>query len=271
MAAAVENLTPVTLELGGKCPVIIDSDYSIDEAARRVLWGKTFNAGQTCVAPDYVLIPRGQAKEFSDSIAHHYRAHFPKGAAEASYTSIINTRQYQRLRGLVDDSRWLGANVIELEPHGVAYAEKRKFPLTLVINPPASSKIMQEEVFGPILPIIEHDGLDDAIAMINSGGNPLAIYYCGHSTSAQKHVMSATHSGTAAINEVVVQYLQVDMPFGGVGGSGNGRYHGPEGFETFSHMKPVFRQRGFGSFTGLKLLYPPYTGFTSRLISMMGG
>lgn len=270
MAAAAINLTPVTLELGGKSPVIIDPEYSIDEAAHRILWGKTTNAGQTCVAPDYVMVPKGKAKQFVESILHYYAAHFPAGAADPSYTAVIDQRQYDRLRSVVDQAKALGATVIEAEPHNAAHAAMRKFPLTLVLNPSPVSRVMTEELFGPVLPIVEHEGVDQAVNTINAGENPLALYYFGPTGDARERVLSQTLSGSAAVNDVVVQFLQVDLPFGGVGASGFGRYHGKEGFETFSHLKPVFLQRGFGTFTGLKLLYPPYGNFARRLISMMG-
>jgi coniferyl-aldehyde dehydrogenase len=271
MTAAAENLTPVTLELGGKCPVIIDSDFSIDEAAHRVLWGKTFNAGQTCVAPDYVLLPRGKSEAFTEAITRHYNTHFPQGAAEHSYTSVIDRRNYDRLRGLVSGARDAGAKIKEIERHTPGHVEARKFPLTLVFNPPVDSKIMREEIFGPVLPIFEHDGVDHAIDRVNAGENPLGLYYFGNSADGRQAVLEKTLSGGVAVNDVMLQFLQVDLPFGGVGGSGFGRYHGKEGFETFSHMKPIFIQRGMGSFTGLKMLYPPYGGLARRLISLMGG
>ena len=271
MQAAAQNLTPVTLELGGKSPVIVDPDYPVDEAAHRVLWGKTTNAGQTCVAPDYVMVPRGRSGDYVEATRKHYQAHFPEGARAASYTAVINARQYERLHGLVADARERGADVIEMEPDAEALRAGRKFPLTLVVNPPADARVMQEEIFGPVLPVLEYDGFDGALSQINAGDNPLAIYYFGHSADRQRRVLRDTLSGSAAVNEVVAQFLQVDLPFGGVGASGFGRYHGAEGFDTFSHLKPIFTQRGMGRFTGLKLLYPPYSRFAHRLIAMMKG
>lgn len=271
MAAAAKNLTPVTLELGGKCPVIVDSDYSIDEAARRILWGKTFNSGQTCVAPDYVLLPKGKTDLFAQALKKHYKAHFPTGASADSYTSVIDRRSYDRLQGLVKSASDAGAKIKAIEPHLPEHVEARKFPLTLVINPSVDSRIMQEEIFGPVLPVFEHDGIEHAIDQVNAGENPLGLYYFGNSTAGRKAVLEKTLSGGVAVNDVMLQFLQVDLPFGGVGASGFGRYHGKEGFETFSHLKPIFFQRGLGTFTGLKLLYPPYGGLARRLISMMGG
>ncbi len=269
MAAAAENLTPVTLELGGKSPVLIDEDFDLTEAANRVLWGKTFNAGQTCVAPDYALVPKGQTGRFVAALDQAYFKHFPQGAADDSYTSVIDQRNYDRLRDLVEGARAAGAEIHEIEQTSNDHVTKRKFPLTLVIDPPADSRIMTEEIFGPVLPVLEHEGRGHAIDRVNQGDRPLALYYFGK--DGAEEVLQQSHSGGVTTNDVMLQYLQADLPFGGTGASGFGAYHGKEGFETFSHMKAVFRQRGFGSFTGLKMLYPPYTGLARRLITMMGG
>lgn len=271
MAAAAKNLTPVTLELGGKCPVIVDDDFSISEAAVRILWGKTFNAAQTCVAPDYVMVPRGEVNAFVEAIIRHYAEQFPLGALDESYTSIIDQRNYDRLIGLVDQARAVGATIFTAERSTEKLAGARKIPLTLVVNPPMHSQIMREEVFGPLLPIIEHDGLEDALRQVTMGAHPLGLYYFGNSEQRRRQVVEKSHSGGVAINDVMLQFLQVDLPFGGVGGSGFGRYHGKEGFETFSHLKSVFTQRGIGRFTGLKLLYPPHGPVARQVIKLMGG
>lgn len=271
MAAAAANLTPLTLELGGKSPVIVASDYPMEEAASRVLWGKTTNAGQTCVAPDYVLVPQGRARDFVIWMSRHYRQRFPDGAQGQDYSSIIDQRNYQRLGQLVETAQSGGAEVVPLEPHTEALVAARKFPLTLILNPADDSRVMREEIFGPVLPVLEVPDVDHAVQRINAGERPLALYLFSHSEKIQQTVMKNTHAGGVTINDVMLQYLQVAQPFGGVGASGFGRYHGREGFETFSHMKAVFVQRGFGRFTGLKLLYPPYGPLSRRLISLMGG
>lgn len=271
MQAAAANLTPVTLELGGKCPVIVGADYSIDEAARRVLWGKTFNAGQTCVAPDYVLVPRGQADAFADAMSRHYAAHFPGGALDPDYSSVIDERNYRRLQGLIEEAAQGGARLRSTEVLSARHIAARKLPLTMVLGPTADARIMREEIFGPVLPVLEYESLDEAMARINAGENPLGLYFFSKSGQAREEVLARTLSGGVAVNDVMLQFLQVDLPFGGVGASGFGRYHGREGFETFSHLKPVFVQRGLGAFTGLKLLYPPYGKLTRRLIGLMGG
>jgi len=271
MGAAAKNLTPVTLELGGKCPAIVGDDYAISEAAQRILWGKTFNAAQTCIAPDYVLVPRGEANAFVEAMMGHYAHRFPQGALDGSYTSIIDQRNFDRLTALVDEARDAGARIFAAERPTQALAAARKFPLTLVLNAPADARVMREEIFGPVLPILEYDTLDDALRLINQGDHPLGLYYFGHSAAGQRQVVEGSLSGGVAVNDVMLQFLQVDLPFGGVGASGFGRYHGRAGFDTFSNLKSVFVQRGIGNFTGLKLLYPPYGKLGRMVIRLMGG
>ena len=271
MAAAAKNLTPVTLELGGKSPVIVHDQYPIDEVAKRVLWGKTYNAAQTCIAPDYALIPKGKTEEFKLWLSRHFHDHFPEGVASNDYTSIINKANYDRLNALVNEAEADGATIVRMEEPTTAHIQSRKFPLTLVLNPNLDSRVMKEEIFGPIFPIIEVDSVDAAIAFVNERERPLALYLFSNSLRLQEQVLASTHAGGVTINDVMMQYLQASQPFGGVGASGFGSYHGKEGFITFSHMKPVFRQRGIGRFTGLKLLYPPYGRIGRRLISLMGG
>lgn len=271
MAAAAPNLTPVTLELGGKSPVLIAPDYPIEEAAERILWGKTFNAGQTCVAPDYVMVPRGSLDDLVIWMSRHYRERFPRGAASEDYSSVIDQRQFDRLEALLQTLNPAECRIVALEEMTAELRQQRKFPTTLVINPPADSRVMSGEIFGPVLPVIEVDSVDDAIGRINQGERPLAMYLFSHDAHVQEHVLKSAHAGGVTVNDVMLQYLQVAQPFGGVGASGFGRYHGREGFETFSNMKSVFVQRGLGRFTGLKMLYPPYGALSRRLISMMGG
>lgn len=271
MTAAAKNLTPVTLELGGKSPVIVHDQYPIDEVAKRVLWGKTYNAAQTCIAPDYALIPKGKTEEFKIWLSRHFKDHFPDGIASNDYTSIINKANYDRLNSLVNEAEADGATIVRMEEPTPAHIQKRKFPLTLILNPSLDSKVMKDEIFGPIFPIIEVESTDAAIEFVNARERPLALYLFSNSQRLQEQVLESTHAGGVTINDVMMQYLQASQPFGGIGASGFGSYHGKEGFTTFSHIKPVFRQRGFGRFTGLKLLYPPYGTIGRRLISMMGG
>lgn len=270
MAAAAKNLTPLTLELGGKSPVIISETYSIEEAAERILWGKQFNAGQTCVAPDYILLPKGQSENFRIWMARKFADMHPDGCQSKDYSAVINDRNRSRLEGLLEDAAKNGAKICSLDPEN-GNEDPRKLAPTLVINPDFDSRIMQEEIFGPLLPVIEMEDIESCIDYINTGERPLALYYFGHSEKEKQIILKRTHSGSVSINEVLVQYLQASQPFGGVGASGFGSYHGKEGFRTFSHMKPVFQQRGIGGFTGLKLLHPPYNNFSRKLIEMMGG
>tara|TARA_R110002167_G_scaffold349957_1_gene561994 strand:+ start:3921 stop:5351 length:1431 start_codon:yes stop_codon:yes gene_type:complete len=271
MTAAARNLTPVTLELGGKNPVVVSEDYFIGEACHRIVWGKTYNAGQTCVAPDYVLLPKGASKDFGVWASRHFRTLFPGGAMSLDYTSIINETHFNRLQSLVDDAIARGAEVMQLEAVTDAHRQNRKFPLTLVFNVSADAKLMQEEIFGPVLPVLEIDAIDQAVDFINQRARPLAVYHFSNSVQYQSILANKVVAGGMTVNDVMLQYLQPSQPFGGVGGSGFGAYHGEEGFKTFSHMKPIFSQRGFGAFTGIKLLYPPYNMLGRFIIKLMHG
>lgn len=269
--AAARNLVPVTLELGGKSPVIVDRDFPIEEAASRVTWGKAFNAGQICVAPDYAFVPSEKVHDFARAVVEQGRRYFPDGAMDGAYTSIIDERGVSRLEGLLAAARQAGAEVLSSGEMTDAARGARKVPLSVVIDPPRDSGIMTTEIFGPLLVVLGYDTVDEALAFIRSRENPLALYYFGYDAATRSRILSETLSGGVAINDVMLQYLQVDLPFGGVGASGLGRYHGPEGFETFSHRKAVFTQRDMFGITGLKFLYPPYRSLGRRLIAMMGG
>lgn len=269
--AAARNLVPVTLELGGKSPVIVDRDFPIAEAASRILWGKSFNAGQICVAPDYAFVPAEKIGEFADAFIANARRRLPDGAMDSAFTSIIDGRGVTRLEGLVTAARQAGADVRSWGESSEATRRARKVPLSLVIDPPADSAIMKDEIFGPLLVVLGYEQIDEAIDFIRRRENPLGLYYFGRNGATRRRILAETLSGGVAINDVMLQYLQVDLPFGGVGASGIGRYHGPEGFDTFSHQKAVFTQRSMAGITGLKFLYPPYGHIGRRLIRMMGG
>lgn len=271
MMAAAENLTPVTLELGGKSLVIIAPDYDIKEAAERIAWGKVFNAGQTCIAPDYAFVPRDKIDIFAKAVIGFFENKITQDNSE-DYTSIINERFYARLNALVKDAKDQGAKVLEaaMAPQLVQSAN-RAFPLTIIISDNPDALIAQEEIFGPILLVQAYDDMSDAVDYINARAHPLALYLFTHSPETKDQIIQQTTSGGVAINEVMLHFLQVDMPFGGVGGSGFGKYHGAEGFETFSNMKPVFEQKGIGKFTGLKTLYPPYGKLANIMIKLMQG
>ena len=268
MRAAAENLTPVTLELGGKSPVIVGEDYPLAWAADRIVWGKLFNSGQICIAPDYVLVPQGKEQEFATYVYAAANKLYPKLAGNDDYTAVINDHHYQRLTDAIADARAKGA-VIEQVANPDASRAERKLPLTVVLNPTDDMKVLQDEIFGPVLPVKGYQSVDDAINYVNERPRPLALYLFSNKSATQDRVLAETTSGGVAINDTLMHYMQDDMPFGGVGPSGMGSYHTGEGFETFSHLKPVFKQRGIGSFTGAELLYPPYGPVTNVLLRMM--
>lgn len=256
MRAAAENLTPVTLELGGKSPAIISPDVPMADAAQRLAFGKAFNAGQTCVAPDYVLCPSDRVQAFVDEFRSQFADMYPTLRDNDDFTAIINERQYQRLQGYLDDARAKGAELIEVNPARENLADgSGKLPLTLVLNPTDDMKVMQDEIFGPLLPVVTYDSLDQAIGYINDRPRPLALYFFGYDRRQQEHVVAQTHSGGMCINDTLMHVAQDDLPFGGVGDSGMGHYHGPEGFLTFSHQRAIFSKQKFNSG---KFVYAPH-------------
>ncbi|GBH24185.1 coniferyl aldehyde dehydrogenase [Burkholderia vietnamiensis] len=254
--AAAANLTPVTLELGGKSPAIVDPSCDLAHAAARIAFGKLLNAGQTCIAPDYLLVPAGPAEtvaaRVADAIAHHY----PTLAANPDYTSIIAATHRDRLAALVDDARAGGARVREVNPAGERFAAgSRKFAPTLVLDARDTMRVRREEIFGPVLPIVEYADLDDAIDRVNRGPRPLALYWFGRDAARRDRVLRETASGGVTVNDCLWHLAQEHQPFGGVGASGIGAYHGKWGFDTFSHHKPVFHQ---ARRSGTALFHPPY-------------
>jgi coniferyl-aldehyde dehydrogenase len=243
MKAAAENLTPVTLELGGKCPVVVSSSAGIDDVAARVLTIKTLNAGQICLAPDYVLVPESRLDDFVGAATKAVAAMYPTLAQNPDYTSIVNHRQYDRLEALLADARAKGARIVELNPAGESFApETHRIPPTLVLNPSSDMEIMQEEIFGPLLPVKTYSGIDQAIAQINAGDSPLALYYFGADAEEERKVLDRTRSGGVTINDCMTHAFAENLPFGGVGASGMGSYHGKAGFINFSHARSVYRQ-----------------------------
>ena len=259
MRAAAENLTPVTLELGGKSPAIVSSDVPLAHAAERIAFGKTLNAGQTCVAPDYVLVPEARAQAFVDAYRQAVQAFFPKLADNPDYTAIINERQLGRLTGYLADAEAKGARLVPLFPEG----QGRRLPHTLVLNATDEMKLMQEEIFGPLLPVITYSRIDDAFAYVNDRPRPLALYYFGYDKREQQRVLHETHSGGVCLNDTLLHVAQDDMPFGGIGPSGMGHYHGHEGFLTFSKAKGVFIKQRFNA---AKMIYPPYGKAIQKLV-----
>ena len=267
MAAAAPNLTPVTLELGGKSPVIVAPDYSIDTAAGRIAAGKFLNAGQTCIAPDYVLIRDADRTRFVDAMRAYVARHYPELRTSPDYTSIVNERQYMRLTSLVDDARCRGATVITLPDDAAHDPAARVFAPTLVLDAPDDSRVMQEEIFGPILPIVAVPSVDAAIEYINARPRPLALYHFDHDRRRTRKVLESCVAGGVSVNDCLLHNAQGELPFGGVGPSGMGHYHGHHGFVTFSKQLPVFHQARFSS---LALLRPPYKGladFMTRFLT----
>jgi len=267
MHAAAENLTPVTLELGGKSPAIVGPGYSIEEAARRIVWGRLFNAGQTCVAADYAIVPKGQEKTFANAAIAAARKMYPAINNNSNYSSIINVGQLNRLRAIVDDAVKGGATLLASHPLDDIDIG-RKFPLCVLLNAPPNSRALTEEIFGPILPIVNYNKISDAIAYVNERDTPLAAYYFGGG-AGRELASRELNSGGVTLNDTLLHYLQDDLPFGGMGSSGFGNYHGRNGFDAFSHEKSIFTQRGIGHFTGTKLVYPPYSKMTHMLLTMM--
>ena len=267
MRAASEQLVPVTLELGGKSPVLVDREQPLARVATDIAYGKLANAGQTCVAPDYVLLHESEVEGFIEAWNKAVAALYPEGPASEDYTSIVNVRHYERLRGLLDDARAKGARVVETGP-SPEHAKRRAhtLPPTLVLNVHDDMRIMQEEIFGPVLPIVTYRDLDEAIAFVNARPRPLGLYYFGSSAPNRRQVLTRTTSGGVTINGTLLHYAQDDLPFGGIGASGFGAYHGIEGFRAFSHQKAVFE---VGRWNGGALLRPPFGRLTNFILSFM--
>ncbi|GAB4061941.1 coniferyl aldehyde dehydrogenase [Uliginosibacterium sediminicola] len=257
MRAAAENLVPVTLELGGKSPVFVSQDADIAVAVARTLTVKTFNAGQICLAPDYMMIPAARQIELV-SAAHDFMSKaFPSIQGNPDYTSIITPRHYERLLGLLDDAQQRGARVISLAPLGEPDYDpvSRKIAPHLVLNVTDEMKIMQEEIFGPLLPVMVCSTDEEAIAYINAHPRPLAAYYFGNTPQAQQQFSARTTSGALVINDIMSHVSIETLPFGGVGASGIGAYHGIHGFMRFTHNKAVVVQSPDGA-SNLRLRAP---------------
>ena len=255
MKAAADNLTPVTLELGGKSPAIVHDSFPIEEAAKRVAFGKGLNAGQVCVSPDYMMVPRGKADAFAKAFEKAFVKHYPTLRDNPDYTSIITERQRDRLVDNLKDAEEKGAEIITLNPNNDDFAGTRKLPMHVVKNVTDEMRVMQEEIFGPILPIVEYDTIEEAIEYVNGRDRPLALYYFDWNEQRGERMLNETHSGGVSINEVMTQTMVDDMPFGGVGPSGMGHYHGHEGFLNFSKAKGVVRK---GRFDGNALIAAPW-------------
>lgn len=261
LAAAAPNLTPVTLELGGKAPAVVCADYPLDVAARRIATGKWFNAGQTCIGVDYVLVDAPRREAFVRLLVEELKARYGDIAASPDYTRIINDAQYARLSGYLDEARTAGVDV--LAPFGEGDPTTRLLPPAIVVEPPAHLGLMREEIFGPILPVLSYARLDDAIARINALDRPLALYPFSHDRDAIDRIVGGTLAGGVTVNDTLMHFGAQGLPFGGIGPSGMGAIHGQAGFDTFSKLLPVFRQRRFAVTDWLR---PPYQGVIDRLI-----
>jgi len=265
--AAGRNLTPVTLELGGKSPTIVDRSADLDEVAPRIAYAKLMNAGQTCIAPDYVLAPSGVVDILAGKIRDAMQTMYGSDPANTDYTSIVADRHYARLKGLVDDAVARGARLLQpAAADDPAWQSRRKFPPTVVLGATPDMKIMQEEIFGPLLPILGYDDPAEPIAFINGRDRPLALYWFGTDEAARDQVLDRTVSGGVTVNDCLVHFAQVNQPMGGVGASGTGAYHGEWGFNTFTQLKPVFYRSPYNRFADL---YPPYGGKIARLAKML--
>ena len=263
--AAAENLTPVTLELGGKSPAVIDRSANLEKACRSIVFGKSFNSGQTCVAPDYVLAPKDQLDEVISGLKSAFSDMYPDINRTGDYSAIISQKHLKRLGELIRGAQREGAEIIHLGDQAML-AEAGKMALSLVISPPRNIDLMQEEIFGPILPIISYESIDQAIAYINAGDRPLAFYWFGTDKRRKDHILQNTIAGGVTVNDTNWHVVQENLPFGGVGASGHGAYHGAAGFETFSHMKPVFEQ---SRFTNTKIMQPPFSPKTERVLNLL--
>ena len=265
--SAAENLVPCTLELGGKSPAIIDESANMKTAVARLTNAKLLNAGQTCVAPDYLLMPKSQVSDFADAMISQAETFYPQFAGNKDYTSIIADSHYARLQNLLEDAENKGAKIrVSGNDDKQQLAKERRIPLTIVTETTPDMKIMQEEIFGPLLPILESESLNESLDYISKRDRPLALYWFGKNKNKLNRVLKESISGGVTINDATWHVIQEDIPFGGVGPSGMGAYHGEVGFRTFSHMKGVFFQSKFSQ--GSKL-HPPYGPMASKMINLM--
>lgn len=270
MAAAARNLVPVTLELGGKSPVIVSRSVDMEQAAQRIMLGKTLNAGQICLAPDYLMVPEERLQEAVDALKKVTAEMYPKLLDNPEYTSVVNERHFQRLNGYLEDLRTRGVEAMPINPANEDFSAQQgthKIPPTLVVNPPEDSKVLEEEIFGPLLPIRTYTDFNETIAYVNAHPRPLAAYYFGKDKAEEEAVINRTTSGGVCVNDVIMHIAQEDLPFGGVGPSGTGAYHGYDGFKNFSHPKAIYRQSNF-NIAKLGGMLPPYGPATEKTLKM---
>jgi coniferyl-aldehyde dehydrogenase len=270
LAAAARNLVPVTLELGGKSPVVISRSADIEKSIGRIMLGKTLNAGQICLAPDYLMVPEEKLHEIIAAAQKAVAQMYPKVLANPQYTSVINERHFQRLNGYLAEATARGQEIIPINPASEDFSMQKgtlKIPVTLIPKPADDLKMMEEELFGPLLPIRTYSKFEETISYINSKPRPLAAYYFGEDKQEEDALISRTTSGGFCINDVIMHVSQEELPFGGVGPSGMGSYHGFKGFQTFSHAKSVYRQTGI-NVAKLGGMLPPYGKATEGTIKM---
>ncbi|HMT43835.1 MAG TPA: coniferyl aldehyde dehydrogenase [Chakrabartia sp.] len=267
MRAAADNLVPVTLELGGKSPTIIGRSADKAKAGSRVALGKMMNAGQICLAPDYLMVAKEQEEEMVQSVVSGVTAMYPTLLANDDYTSVVNGRNYERLQGYLEDAKAKGAELIEVNPGNEDFkaSNGNKMPLTIIRNVNDDMKVMQEEIFGPLLPVKTYANIDEAIDYVNAHDRPLGLYYFGQDKAEEQRVLSRTVSGGVTVNDVIFHNAMEDLPFGGVGPSGMGNYHGMDGFKTFSHARAVYRQPGL-DVAGMGGFRPPYGKATLKTL-----
>jgi coniferyl-aldehyde dehydrogenase len=266
MRAASDNLTPVTLELGGKSPTIIGPDANLDKTSQKIMLGKLINAGQTCIAPDYIFAPKDKINEFIQQSKKYVAQFYPNLKTTADYTCLINEKRKQDLLTLFQDAKEQGADIIPLSEHQDIELTINKLAPIAILNATDNMKVCQQEIFGPLLPIIPYQKIEEVISYINTRPRPLALYYFGHNKQTINKLLLQTHAGGVCINETILHAGCSELPFGGIGASGMGHYHGEAGFNTFSKQKSVFIQRRFDL---TKMMLPPYGKMTDWLLKLM--
>ena len=271
MRAASENLVPVTLELGGKSPVIVSDSSNIDITARRVMFNKTLNAGQICLAPDYVYVHETEKDNFVEACKDQVNNFYSDLKYNPDYTSVINQKHYDRLNGLLSDAKDHGAELVEINPADEDFTqqESHKIPPTLVLNPTDEMQIMKEEIFGPLLPIKTYKDIREPINYINKNDKPLGLYYFGNNKNEEAKVLNSTSSGGVTVNDIMGHLQQNELGFGGVGPSGMGKYDGFDGFTNFSNNKPIYKQVGFILDILLDAIRPPYKGSIEEVLKKL--
>ncbi|RIK92405.1 MAG: coniferyl aldehyde dehydrogenase [Burkholderiales bacterium] len=266
MRAAADNLTPVTLELGGKSPTVIAPGFPLERAVPRILAGKLLNAGQTCIAPDYAFVPRDRLEDFVEAARAKARAMHPKGLADRDYCSVVDARQYARLLRYLDEAREAGVRRVDLFEGPDRDDPAHRLAPVVLVDPPASLAVMRDEIFGPILPVLSYDRLDDAVDFVEAMPRPLALYWFDDDAPRARQAIARTHVGGACINDTLMHVVQEGLPFGGIGASGMGHYHGRWGFDSFSKLTPVFRQSRWHA---MNLFAPPYRPFVRTMLGWM--